>query len=184
MWTVQNRESLGLLSFPVMITMVCCAHSTNEPSNMSYVKETVDRLLKGYDIRLRPDFGGPPVDVGMRIDVASIDMVSEVNMVSGLPTGPAGQLTQMGNEPVPLPSAFHWRSPRPWALGSHSARAPHSGTHTRSLLVCNFDTHGLLRCSRGNVLCTILGRTSDCCSVDLLGRSLSVTLAGFPCVFG
>ncbi|XP_011782729.1 PREDICTED: gamma-aminobutyric acid receptor subunit beta-1 isoform X2 [Rhinopithecus bieti] len=80
MWTVQNRESLGLLSFPVMITMVCCAHSTNEPSNMSYVKETVDRLLKGYDIRLRPDFGGPPVDVGMRIDVASIDMVSEVNM--------------------------------------------------------------------------------------------------------
>ncbi|VCX30703.1 unnamed protein product, partial [Gulo gulo] len=31
--------------------------SANEPSNMSYVKETVDRLLKGYDIRLRPDFG-------------------------------------------------------------------------------------------------------------------------------
>lgn len=25
---------------------------------MSVVKETVDRLLKGYDIRLRPDFGG------------------------------------------------------------------------------------------------------------------------------
>ncbi|XP_041527073.1 gamma-aminobutyric acid receptor subunit beta-1 isoform X1 [Microtus oregoni] len=80
MWTVQSRESLGLLSFPVMVAMVCCAHSSNEPSNMSYVKETVDRLLKGYDIRLRPDFGGPPVDVGMRIDVASIDMVSEVNM--------------------------------------------------------------------------------------------------------
>lgn len=30
----------------------------NDPSNMSLVKETVDRLLKGYDIRLRPDFGG------------------------------------------------------------------------------------------------------------------------------
>ncbi|KAF5926922.1 hypothetical protein HPG69_001554, partial [Diceros bicornis minor] len=99
MWTVQNRESLGLLSFPVMIAMVCCAHSANEPSNMSYVKETVDRLLKGYDIRLRPDFGGPPVDVGMRIDVASIDMVSEVNMVSGLRTGPAAGLTQMRNGP-------------------------------------------------------------------------------------
>lgn len=25
---------------------------------MSYVKATVDKLLKGYDIRLRPDFGG------------------------------------------------------------------------------------------------------------------------------
>ncbi|CAD7668977.1 unnamed protein product [Nyctereutes procyonoides] len=57
MWTAHSRESLGLLSFPVMIAMVCCAHSANEPSNMSYVKETVDRLLKGYDIRLRPDFG-------------------------------------------------------------------------------------------------------------------------------
>ncbi|KAK2825812.1 hypothetical protein Q5P01_020026 [Channa striata] len=52
----------------------------NEPSNMSYVKATVDKLLKGYDIRLRPDFGGAPVDVGMSIDIASIDMVSEVNM--------------------------------------------------------------------------------------------------------
>ncbi|XP_024917746.1 gamma-aminobutyric acid receptor subunit beta-3-like isoform X2 [Cynoglossus semilaevis] len=54
--------------------------SVNEPGNMSIVKETVDKLLKGYDIRLRPDFGGPPVAVGMSIDVASIDMVSEVNM--------------------------------------------------------------------------------------------------------
>ncbi|KAI3365967.1 hypothetical protein L3Q82_009801, partial [Scortum barcoo] len=54
--------------------------SVNEPSNMSFVKETVDKLLKGYDIRLRPDFGGAPVAVGMSIDVASIDMVSEVNM--------------------------------------------------------------------------------------------------------
>lgn len=104
--------------------------SVNEPGNMSFVKETVDKLLKGYDIRLRPDFGGmcrhlppfshpllppfpiyifgaihgvmvrcrgvqafipiplfdllpgAPVAVGMSIDVASIDMVSEVNMVS------------------------------------------------------------------------------------------------------
>ncbi|XP_031414187.1 gamma-aminobutyric acid receptor subunit beta-3 isoform X1 [Clupea harengus] len=54
--------------------------SANEPGNMSFVKETVDRLLSGYDIRLRPDFGGAPVAVGMSIDVASIDMVSEVNM--------------------------------------------------------------------------------------------------------
>uniref|UniRef100_A0A3P8VB20 Gamma-aminobutyric acid type A receptor subunit beta3 n=1 Tax=Cynoglossus semilaevis TaxID=244447 RepID=A0A3P8VB20_CYNSE len=50
------------------------------PGNMSFVKVTVDGLLKGYDIRLRPDFGGPPVSVGMSVDVASIDMVSEVNM--------------------------------------------------------------------------------------------------------
>lgn len=111
--------------------------SVNDPGNMSFVKETVDKLLKGYDIRLRPDFGGkrgarpcgkrpfgagglggggrrrqrgaggpvrgaaraepslltprralpagPPVCVGMNIDIASIDMVSEVNMVSARP---------------------------------------------------------------------------------------------------
>ncbi|XP_059577679.1 gamma-aminobutyric acid receptor subunit beta-1-like [Alligator mississippiensis] len=81
MWAAQHRDCWGVLSLPVMIAMVCCAQSVNELSNMSYVKETVDRLLQGYDIRLRPDFGGPPVDVGMRIEIASIDMVSEVNMV-------------------------------------------------------------------------------------------------------
>ncbi|XP_054876150.1 gamma-aminobutyric acid receptor subunit beta-3 isoform X1 [Poeciliopsis prolifica] len=68
------------VSLPLVAAVMCCAQSVNEPGNMSFVKETVDKLLKGYDIRLRPDFGGPPVAVGMSIDVASIDMVSEVNM--------------------------------------------------------------------------------------------------------
>lgn len=36
---------------------------------MSYVKETVDRLLHGYDIRLRPDFGGEaPALLALRPD--------------------------------------------------------------------------------------------------------------------
>ncbi|PIO39359.1 hypothetical protein AB205_0178160 [Aquarana catesbeiana] len=73
---------VGLISAPVLVAVVCCAQSVNDPGNMSFVKETVDKLLKGYDIRLRPDFGGSPVAVGMNIDIASIDMVSEVNMVS------------------------------------------------------------------------------------------------------
>ncbi|XP_058885461.1 gamma-aminobutyric acid receptor subunit beta-3 isoform X4 [Acipenser ruthenus] len=80
MWGFQRRRLFGILSTPVLVAVVCCAQSVNEPGNMSFVKETVDKLLKGYDIRLRPDFGGPPVAVGMSIDVASIDMVSEVNM--------------------------------------------------------------------------------------------------------
>ncbi|XP_066562192.1 gamma-aminobutyric acid receptor subunit beta-3 isoform X4 [Amia ocellicauda] len=80
MWGFQRRRLFGVLSAPVIVAVVCCAQSANEPGNMSFVKETVDKLLKGYDIRLRPDFGGPPVAVGMSIDVASIDMVSEVNM--------------------------------------------------------------------------------------------------------
>ncbi|KAF7647648.1 hypothetical protein LDENG_00168930 [Lucifuga dentata] len=80
MWIPVDRWRLCGLS--LLVSAVCGAQSANEPSNMSYVKATVDKLLKDYDIRLRPDFGGAPVDVGMRIDIASIDMVSEVNMVS------------------------------------------------------------------------------------------------------
>ncbi|XP_063784828.1 gamma-aminobutyric acid receptor subunit beta-2 isoform X2 [Pseudophryne corroboree] len=79
MLRIKRRGYAGIWAFQVIIAMVC-AQSANDPSNMSLVKETVDRLLKGYDIRLRPDFGGPPVAVGMNIDIASIDMVSEVNM--------------------------------------------------------------------------------------------------------
>lgn len=80
MWRVRKKGYAGVWSFLPLFLAVVCAQSVNEPSNMSLVKETVDRLLKGYDIRLRPDFGGPPVAVGMNIDIASIDMVSEVNM--------------------------------------------------------------------------------------------------------
>ncbi|XP_036429791.1 gamma-aminobutyric acid receptor subunit beta-1 [Colossoma macropomum] len=79
-----DRWRAGVACLPVLMALALgrspVAHSGNEPSNMSYVKVTVDKLLKGYDIRLRPDFGGPPVDVGMSIDISSIDMVSEVNM--------------------------------------------------------------------------------------------------------
>ncbi|KAL6470372.1 hypothetical protein MHYP_G00214910 [Metynnis hypsauchen] len=32
--------------------------STSTGSGISVAKSTVDKLLKGYDIRLRPDFGG------------------------------------------------------------------------------------------------------------------------------
>ncbi|GAB0188414.1 gamma-aminobutyric acid receptor subunit beta-1 [Grus japonensis] len=76
-----RRGGPRALSLPLVLAVACAARSADGPSNMSYVKETVDRLLHGYDIRLRPDFGGPPVDVGMRIEIASIDVVSEVNMI-------------------------------------------------------------------------------------------------------
>ncbi|XP_017319690.1 gamma-aminobutyric acid receptor subunit beta-1 isoform X2 [Ictalurus punctatus] len=84
MWRAGERWRPALLCLPVLMAVTLgrtpISHRINEPSNMSYVKVTVDKLLKGYDIRLRPDFGGPPVDVGMSIDISSIDMVSEVNM--------------------------------------------------------------------------------------------------------
>ncbi|KAJ0008996.1 hypothetical protein NQD34_016411 [Periophthalmus magnuspinnatus] len=75
-----TRGLCGLFCLSLLLPIAWASQSASEPSNMSYVKATVDKLLKGYDIRLRPDFGGAPVDVGMSIDIASIDMVSEVNM--------------------------------------------------------------------------------------------------------
>ncbi|XP_052469335.1 gamma-aminobutyric acid receptor subunit beta-1 isoform X3 [Carassius gibelio] len=84
MLVARDHWRAGILCLLVLVALTVGrsppAHSVNEPSNMSYVKVTVDKLLKGYDIRLRPDFGGPPVDVVMSIDISSIDMVSEVNM--------------------------------------------------------------------------------------------------------
>nr|XP_023691892.1 gamma-aminobutyric acid receptor subunit beta-3-like isoform X2 [Paramormyrops kingsleyae] len=80
MWVFQKGRLFGFISVPVIIAALSCAQSADESRNMYFVKETVDKLLKGYDIRLRPDFGGAPIAVGMSIDVASIDKVSEVNM--------------------------------------------------------------------------------------------------------
>ncbi|XP_029463197.1 gamma-aminobutyric acid receptor subunit beta-4 isoform X2 [Rhinatrema bivittatum] len=79
MWRFQAGSFSGILSALAALCFVCCAQSP--PSeNISVVKRTVDKLLKGYDIRLRPDFGGPPVTVGMSIHISSIDQISEVNM--------------------------------------------------------------------------------------------------------
>uniref|UniRef100_A0A3Q3LFZ7 Gamma-aminobutyric acid type A receptor subunit beta4 n=1 Tax=Mastacembelus armatus TaxID=205130 RepID=A0A3Q3LFZ7_9TELE len=63
-----------------MALVVSALSSSTGSTGMSVAKTTVDKLLKGYDIRLRPDFGGPPVIVGMSINIASIDSISEVNM--------------------------------------------------------------------------------------------------------
>ncbi|XP_052796045.1 gamma-aminobutyric acid receptor subunit beta-like [Mya arenaria] len=42
--------------------------------------EAIERLLEGYDIRLRPDFAGDPLSIGIEVILASFDAISEVNM--------------------------------------------------------------------------------------------------------
>lgn len=50
---------LSLHYFKWLLTLVVSALSSSTGSTgMSVAKTTVDKLLKGYDIRLRPDFGG------------------------------------------------------------------------------------------------------------------------------
>ncbi|XP_009075294.1 PREDICTED: gamma-aminobutyric acid receptor subunit beta-4-like [Acanthisitta chloris] len=79
MWTFQADRLSGIVSALAALCLACCAQSPST-GNISVVKEIVDKLLKGYDVRLRPDFGGNPVTVGMSIHISSIDQISEVNM--------------------------------------------------------------------------------------------------------
>ncbi|KAF4077702.1 hypothetical protein AMELA_G00210990 [Ameiurus melas] len=76
-----HQETIcGIVSALTVLSSVCFVQCNSAASGISVAKSTVDKLLKGYDIRLRPDFGGPPVIVGMSINIASIDSISEVNM--------------------------------------------------------------------------------------------------------
>uniref|UniRef100_A0A673B6J2 Neurotransmitter-gated ion-channel ligand-binding domain-containing protein n=1 Tax=Sphaeramia orbicularis TaxID=375764 RepID=A0A673B6J2_9TELE len=87
-------------SKPSLTLVVSALSSSTGSTGMSVAKTTVDKLLKGYDIRLRPDFGGPPVIVGMSINIASIDSISEVNMVSYKPCCHFCSLSNLPNSPL------------------------------------------------------------------------------------
>ncbi|XP_012279714.1 gamma-aminobutyric acid receptor subunit beta-like [Orussus abietinus] len=55
-------------------------HSSEVTDRLENVTQTISRILSGYDIRLRPNFGGEPLLVGMDLTIASFDAISEVNM--------------------------------------------------------------------------------------------------------
>ncbi|XP_051903372.1 gamma-aminobutyric acid receptor subunit beta-4 isoform X2 [Hippocampus zosterae] len=76
----QEDKLCGIFSALAALSFACFIQSSTGSTGMSVAKTTVDKLLKGYDIRLRPDFGGDPVIVWMSINIASIDSISEVNM--------------------------------------------------------------------------------------------------------
>ncbi|XP_030305815.1 gamma-aminobutyric acid receptor subunit beta-1 [Calypte anna] len=80
-----RRQGPWALSLPLLPppAVAVAARSGPGPSNLPDVKETADRLLQGYSIRFRlrsPSAAGPPVDVGMRMEIGGIDVVSEINM--------------------------------------------------------------------------------------------------------
>ncbi|KAF0311303.1 Gamma-aminobutyric acid receptor subunit beta-like [Amphibalanus amphitrite] len=74
----------GLLLLPVLALLISCAHTQVgiATPDLGNVTKTIYRLLTGYDIRLRPNFGGQPLYVGMELNIASFDSISEVNMLS------------------------------------------------------------------------------------------------------
>uniref|UniRef100_A0A665U2L8 Gamma-aminobutyric acid receptor subunit pi n=1 Tax=Echeneis naucrates TaxID=173247 RepID=A0A665U2L8_ECHNA len=44
------------------------------------LQPTIQKLMKGYNRYLRPNFNEGPVAIGMSLDIASIDAISEINM--------------------------------------------------------------------------------------------------------
>ncbi|XP_025833297.1 gamma-aminobutyric acid receptor subunit beta-like [Agrilus planipennis] len=56
-------------------------HKVMVSERLDNVTQTISKLLDGYDIRLRPNFGGEPLFVGMDLTIASFDAISEVNMI-------------------------------------------------------------------------------------------------------
>ncbi|XP_003800979.1 gamma-aminobutyric acid receptor subunit theta [Otolemur garnettii] len=49
-------------------------------ANESVVQKILDRVLSGYDVRLRPNFGGAPVPVRISMYVSHIEQISEIDM--------------------------------------------------------------------------------------------------------
>nr|XP_006002506.1 PREDICTED: gamma-aminobutyric acid receptor subunit pi [Latimeria chalumnae] len=62
------------------ITRCFLSGASNSDRNDAVLLPTIQMLMKGYNKYLRPNFDGEPVKVGMSLDIASIDAVSEINM--------------------------------------------------------------------------------------------------------
>ncbi|KAF4090487.1 hypothetical protein AMELA_G00052810 [Ameiurus melas] len=69
-----------------LFTIILFSSILEEPLLSAEVKEgeilppTIQKLMKGYNKYLRPFFDDGPVTVGMSLDIASIDKISEINM--------------------------------------------------------------------------------------------------------
>lgn len=57
-----------------------CQYNHQPPEQLENITDILKTILEGYDIRLRPNFGGKPLFIGMDINIASFDSISEVNM--------------------------------------------------------------------------------------------------------
>ncbi|KAI4880140.1 hypothetical protein NFI96_009036 [Prochilodus magdalenae] len=68
----------------VLVTCANCEKSIHGVHfgewNESQLQPTIQKLMKGYNRYLRPNFNGGPVEIGMSLDIASIDAISEINM--------------------------------------------------------------------------------------------------------
>ncbi|XP_077168080.1 gamma-aminobutyric acid receptor subunit delta [Paroedura picta] len=87
-----SRRAMALLTWLVPALLLLCSrqHTCTRAMNDigDYIGSNIeiswlpnlDDLMKGYARNFRPGIGGPPVNVALAIEVASIDHISEVNM--------------------------------------------------------------------------------------------------------
>ncbi|KFM66677.1 Gamma-aminobutyric acid receptor subunit beta-like protein, partial [Stegodyphus mimosarum] len=73
----------SLLHTLTTISFLCSSfcRQIENPAQLDNVTDILKTILEGYDIRLRPNFGGDPLYIGMDMVIASFDSISEVNMV-------------------------------------------------------------------------------------------------------
>ncbi|CAD7090286.1 unnamed protein product [Hermetia illucens] len=79
MFRITGFAICGILFFGFLAS-VRCKRKEMVPDRLVNVTQTIAKILEGYDIRLRPNFGGDPLHVGMDLTIASFDAISEVNM--------------------------------------------------------------------------------------------------------
>ncbi|XP_035827484.1 gamma-aminobutyric acid receptor subunit beta isoform X2 [Aplysia californica] len=76
MWSI-TVPCIAFFFFCSNFVVSRCQQSAEHFGN---VTQTIEGLLKGYDIRLRPSFGGEPLEIGIEVILASFDSISEVDM--------------------------------------------------------------------------------------------------------
>ncbi|KAM7016433.1 gamma-aminobutyric acid receptor subunit pi-like [Passerculus sandwichensis] len=65
----------------LFLLLLCRAMQIPEAEGKSEIlPPTIQKIIKGYNKYLRPFFDNGPVSVGMSMDIASIDTISEINM--------------------------------------------------------------------------------------------------------
>ncbi|KAJ4946330.1 hypothetical protein JOQ06_023997 [Pogonophryne albipinna] len=71
-----------LLTLCLTFTQGGCTYPGNHWGEWSdsQLQPTIQKLMKGYNRYLRPNFNEGPVEIGMSLDIASIDAISEINM--------------------------------------------------------------------------------------------------------
>ncbi|XP_058852166.1 gamma-aminobutyric acid receptor subunit pi isoform X1 [Acipenser ruthenus] len=83
--TLLKKMLVSLLTcVPLILFLMhstCVLSGAKHPDrNDSDLSPTIQKLMKGYNRYLRPNFNEGPIEIGMSLDIASIDAISEINM--------------------------------------------------------------------------------------------------------